>query len=109
MTRYYNYTRPIIASFWSDGGLGSTVRIDGVVAVVDATRIVALLDGESVGEDVRLTAVRQLAHADRVLVNKCDLVDDVACPDTLSQVAAIIKPLNPVAELLYTTRCQCVF
>lgn len=61
---------PVITSFWSDQNLGSYLLLDGVVCVVDCANILTYL-GSS---DVEFEVKQQLCFADRVVINKCDLV-----------------------------------
>jgi len=61
---------PIISIFWADDGLDTSLYLDGVVCVVDSLNIRSYLEDGSISEDVRA----QIAYADRVLLNKSDLV-----------------------------------
>lgn len=61
---------PIISTFWTDAELDSPLYLDGVVCVVDALHIVQYLVDEEISEGVRL----QICYADRILLNKTDLV-----------------------------------
>ena len=63
---------PIISTFYLAGNLPERVRLDGVVTVVDAKHIERHMDEamESEGDE----AIEQIAHADRILLNKTDLV-----------------------------------
>lgn len=49
------------------------VKLDGVVTVVDAKHVELRLN-EDKGEGVPNEAVEQIAYADRILLNKTDLV-----------------------------------
>ena len=49
------------------------MRLDGVVTVVDAYHVTQHLD-EDKGEGIVNEAVEQIAYADRILLNKVDLV-----------------------------------
>lgn len=61
---------PIIASLWADDGADSTLKLDGVVTVVDCVNILHYLNSPDTSEDVRV----QIALADRILLNKIDLI-----------------------------------
>ena len=61
---------PIISTFWTDTNLKSPLRLDGVVCVVDAMHIDSYLMDESIRSDVRM----QICYADRIILNKIDLV-----------------------------------
>ena len=73
--------------------------LDAIVTVVDAKHLVARLDDEK-PEGVENEAQEQLAFADRVLLNKVDLVPEEA---ELAKVEARIKAINPNAPIV---RCQ---
>lgn len=65
---------PIIATFWTDDGLHSNLKLDGVVCVVDSLNILQYLSDGSISGDVEL----QMCYADRILLNKADLLTDAA-------------------------------
>lgn len=75
-------------------------RIDAVITVVDAKHIIQHLD-EVKPDGVENEAVEQVAFADRILLNKVDLVkyDN----DKLQQIEARIKAINSYAGI---HRCQ---
>ncbi|KAF4587330.1 COBW domain-containing protein [Ophiocordyceps camponoti-floridani] len=72
--------------FWVDDGLGSTIYLDGIVTLVDARNILHSLEDASGKVDeleqhghkgpLMTTAHLQISHADVVVVNKADLVND---------------------------------
>ena len=94
--------------------LSDYARLDTMVTVVDAYTFVKdfkkadfIRDrGESLGEeDDRTVAdllVDQVEFADVILLNKCDLVSE----SELSKLKVLIHSLNPVAEILETTRSK---
>ncbi|CAM8645162.1 COG0523 Putative GTPases (G3E family) [Comamonadaceae bacterium] len=104
---------PVAATFDftnEDGdSLNDVARIDTMVTVVDAFNLLRdysskdLLAqrGETAGEDdnrsLATLLMEQIEFADVVVVNKIDLVD----LKRRAEVAAVIKALNPVAEILY--------
>lgn len=49
------------------------VVLDGVVTVVDGANLPAYLSCSRTATDVKL----QIAYADRILLNKCDLITDI--------------------------------
>lgn len=69
--------------------LDDLVELEGVVTVVDAARLLDTLASSDVARD-------QIAAADTVVVNKCDLVDEAV----LGRVEAAVTALNPQARLL---------
>merc|ERR1719311_1523866 len=64
---------PLAKIFWADDVIDSRARLDGIVTVVDASRIEQQLDGDAAG--LAAEAAKQVACADVVLLNKTDLVD----------------------------------
>lgn len=94
--------------FWVDDGLGSTIYLDGIVTLVDAKNILKSLDdptGKVEGHDdhdahgpLMTTAHVQISHADVVVVNKSDLVDD----DSLYKVKDRIQAINGLAKIHVT-------
>ena len=94
--------------------LSDVSRLDTMVTVVDAANFLhdyneaqALQErGESLGEDDHRTVtdllIDQIEFADVIVLNKLDLVT----PDQALEVKAIIKALNPGAEVIPTTRSQ---
>lgn len=95
----------------SGGSLRDLARIDTMVTVVDAYTILnefqsedRLVDREEgvTGDDERTIGhllVDQVEFADRVVINKTDLVDEV----TLGKVEQLIKSLNPACKTMRAT------
>jgi len=75
---------PILHTLMSDPVAFNKFRLDGVITTVDALNGAATLDAHE-------EAVKQAAMADRVLLTKCDLVDDAA----RLHIEARLKKLNP--------------
>ena len=83
--------------FWLDGELGSSLELDGVVAVVDSLNFQDIIaDDHSLNHSE--IGRRQVAVADRILINKTDLVSDT------STIRKLIQSLNPSAEIIETSR-----
>ena len=74
-------------------------RLDGIITVVDAKHVMQHLD-EKKPEGVENESVEQLAFADRILMNKMDLVTD---PIDQEKIEARIKSINKTAQI---HRCQ---
>jgi G3E family GTPase len=72
----------------------SILRLDGIIALADAEQPSLDLHPESVA------ARQQIRHADTILVNKCDRVDESRC----AAVEQALRALNPEAKLVRTTR-----
>lgn len=89
--------------------LNDVARIDTMVTVVDAfnllndfsSRDLLAQRGEVAGDDdnrsLATLLTEQIEFADVVVVNKIDLVDEARRAD----VTAVIKALNPVADIVY--------
>lgn len=94
--------------FWVDDGLGSTIYLDGIVTLVDAKNILKSLDdptGKVEGHDdhkahgpLMTTAHVQISHADVIVINKSDLVDDAG----LDKVKERIQAINGLAKIHVT-------
>ncbi len=86
---------PVAQTFFMDQDVGRKAKLDAVVTVADAKWL-----------DERLKdapeAKNQIAFADVILLNKTDLVS----PDTLAEVEARIRGINPYARLHRTQRCN---
>ncbi|MDA3630850.1 GTP-binding protein [Saccharopolyspora sp. WRP15-2] len=65
---------PVAQTFFVDDTLRTQLRLDAIVTVVDAKHIVQHLDDHK-PEGTENEAVEQIAFADRVVLNKTDLVD----------------------------------
>lgn len=90
---------PVISSFYLDTELPFRMRIDGVVTVVDAVNVDRRLNEEK-PEGVVNEAVAQIAYADRVVLNKVDLVDSAA----LSRVTKRVGGINRLAGVQRAAR-----
>jgi len=86
---------PVAQTFFVDEEVQSFSRLDGIVTMVDAKHIEQHLDAEK-PEGTENEAVEQVAFADRLIVNKTDLVDEA----DLKRVEARLKTINKFAPLL---------
>jgi G3E family GTPase len=89
---------PVAQTFFVDPEISSQLRLDAIVTVVDAKHLVPHLD-EVKPDGVENEAVEQLAFADRVVLNKTDLVDDAA----LAEVERRVREINALAPIVRTT------
>eukprot|EP00416_Gambierdiscus_australes_P022874 CAMPEP_0171064228 /NCGR_PEP_ID=MMETSP0766_2-20121228/6150_1 /TAXON_ID=439317 /ORGANISM="Gambierdiscus australes, Strain CAWD 149" /LENGTH=453 /DNA_ID=CAMNT_0011520233 /DNA_START=75 /DNA_END=1436 /DNA_ORIENTATION=+ len=85
---------PVAQTFFADDFVQKALALDGILTVVDAKHLTAHLDEEK-PEGVENEAVEQVAFADRILLNKCDLVDEAA----LDEVEKRIKAINHGAQI----------
>ncbi|XP_034695625.1 P-loop guanosine triphosphatase YjiA-like [Vitis riparia] len=88
---------PIIQTFYAEDQIFNDVKLDGVVTLVDAKHADFHLD-EVKPKGVVNEAVEQIAYADRIIVNKIDLVGE---PEIASLVQRI-KNINRMAHLKRT-------
>ncbi|EQC25384.1 hypothetical protein SDRG_16747 [Saprolegnia diclina VS20] len=87
--------------FWVDTELEGRIVLDGIVTVVDAKNVALHLDGDEHGQ--RQEALSQIAYADRILINKADLVPSMTDRDALE---AQLHGINAIAPLIWTERSQ---
>ena len=88
---------PVAQTFFVDDEVRSQLALDAIVTVVDAKHLPQHLDDEK-DEGVENEAVEQLAFADRILLNKVDLVSF----DDLIEVERRIRSINATAEIIPT-------
>jgi G3E family GTPase len=89
---------PIAANFWQDDALCAMLQLSGIVAVVDSKNISKYL----ADTDVQTEVSRQLLMADRIVLNKTDLVS----ADELNAVSAELATWNGTASQLHTSFCK---
>jgi G3E family GTPase len=86
--------QPIAEMFWLPDELGASIRLDGIVAVVDARHVMQHVDRDP-------EIARQIALADRILLNKADLVTT----EELDRIETeLLARINPVAKIERTIR-----
>ncbi|CAO2815212.1 unnamed protein product [Amaranthus hypochondriacus] len=88
---------PIIQTFYAEDVIFNDVKLDGVVTLVDAKHVGLHLD-EVKPDGVVNEAVEQIAYADRIIVNKTDLVGE---PD-INSLTQRIRKINRMANLKRT-------
>jgi G3E family GTPase len=88
---------PVAQTFFADERVSSNYNLDGIITVVDTKHIVQHIEEEK-PEGVENESVEQLAFADRIMLNKIDLVDQ----DELNDVEARIRSINGFAPIYYT-------
>jgi len=103
---------PIASIFWLDDALESRIRLDGVVTCVDARNLEMQLRETSSRQDVNLgnepggdEAAQQIAFADRIIVNKIDLLTEESS-EQLNDVLMQIRAINGTAPIRTTTFSQ---
>lgn len=88
---------PVAQTFFVDEKVVERYKLDGIITVVDAKHIIQHLDDEK-PEDVENESVEQIAFADRIMLNKIDLVDE----GQLQLVESRIKSINNFAPIFRT-------
>ena len=88
---------PVAQTFFVDDEIVSKYKLDGIITVADAKHITQHLDEEK-PEGVENEAVEQIAFADRIMLNKIDLVSE----KELEEVETKIKSINRFAPMYHT-------
>lgn len=91
---------PVAQTFIVEEDVRAFARLDGIVTLVDAKHIEQHLN-ETKAEGVVNESACQVAFADRLLLNKIDLVPDAAA---LERVEARLRELNSFAPIRRCTR-----
>ena len=92
---------PVAATFFMDNEVARQVRLDGIVALVDALHIESHLDDPQL-RDHDNQAIDQIVAADRIIVNKTDLVDET----TLQRVEQRMRKLNEGGQVMRSNHAQ---
>ena len=85
---------PVATTFFLNPEIADAYRIDSILCLADAKHIALHLEEEKADDAVN-EAVQQVAFADRILLNKIDLVDEAQ----LATVMDTIKSINGAAEV----------
>lgn len=88
---------PVAQTFFVEDKISERYKLDGIITVVDAKHLIQHLDDEK-PEGIENEAVEQLAFADRIMLNKIDLVDDAE----IKTVESRIKAVNGFAPIYRT-------
>jgi len=88
---------PIAQTFFTVPELSAKLRLDGIITVIDCKHILQHLN-EVKPEGVENESVEQVAFADKILLNKTDLVT----PEELEEVKQKISSINKVVDIIPT-------
>jgi len=90
-------------------------KLDNVVSVVDAARLVDEFgggdnlvdtyenkDAEEAEEDIESLLIQQIEFCSKLIINKKDLVTE----DQMKKVRAVINKIQPTVKVIETTRCD---
>ena len=80
---------PIISIFYSTQ-LAEYLKVDGVVTMVDAKNVERHLNEEKADKGVVNEALQQIAYADRIILNKTDLVRAIS-QRSLLRVSSVLQ------------------
>jgi len=86
---------PVAQTFFVDDEVKAKTQLDSVTALVDAKHVMARLNDSK-------EAREQVAFADRIILNKTDLVD----ADELAGVESRLRALNPLAPITRAERAN---
>ncbi|KAG3108885.1 hypothetical protein PI124_g3603 [Phytophthora idaei] len=89
----------VASVFWVDDELEGRIFLDGIVTLVDAPR----LNFHLTHPDTQREAAAQLAYADRILLNKGDLVPDI---EQRLETEQKVTQVNGVASVRWTVRSR---
>ncbi|KAK9721778.1 hypothetical protein K7432_003177 [Basidiobolus ranarum] len=92
---------PIASIFWLDDQLCSEIFLDGIITVVDAKHVEQHLQEKKANNEVN-EAVKQIALADRLILNKVDLVNE----SDLERLESSIRSINSEASLIKTEKAR---
>ncbi|CAK9060627.1 unnamed protein product [Durusdinium trenchii] len=92
---------PVAQTFFADDFVQQNLYLDGIVTLVDAKHLILHLDEEK-PEGVENEAVEQVAFADRIILNKCDLVDAAQ----LDEVEKRVRMINEPVKIVRTTQSK---
>ena len=90
---------PVAQTFFVDDDVKASFRLDGIVTLVDAKHIEQHLDEEK-PEGAENESVEQVAFADRLILNKTDLVSE----EDLVRIETRLKSINKFAPIVRS--CQ---
>ncbi|KXN73781.1 cobW-domain-containing protein [Conidiobolus coronatus NRRL 28638] len=94
---------PIIEMFWLDDMLESQVGLDAVITLVDAKHgLENLKPKPQTEENYGDESIRQVALADKILLNKVDLVSK----EELDQIENAIRSINGTAPIIHTNHSE---
>ena len=85
---------PVAQTFFVDEDVRRKTKLDAIVTVVDASHLLGEIDR---AHEIK----EQIAFADVIVINKCDLV----LPAQILAIETAIRRINPYAKLHHAERC----
>lgn len=92
---------PVAQTFFMDPFVQRNLSLDGILTLVDAKHVIQHLDEEK-PEGAENEAVQQIAFADRILLNKCDLVGE----EELKEVERRCLAINGTVKIKRTVQSK---
>jgi G3E family GTPase len=92
---------PVAQTFFLKEAIEKYFRLDGIVTLVDAKHVEQHLDEEK-PDGAENESVEQIAFADRMLLNKTDLVEE----KDLDRVESRLRAINAFAPIIRTCQSQ---
>ena len=92
---------PVAATFFVDAEVARQVSLDAIVTLVDSKHVARHLDDPSLQADDN-QAVDQIVIADRIILNKVDLVGE----DELNALESRVRGLNATAPILRSSHAK---
>jgi|EP00927_Polykrikos_kofoidii_P067863 G3E family GTPase len=92
---------PVAQTFFVEAAVMKFARLDGIITLVDAKHIEQHLDEEK-PEGAENEAVEQVAFADRMILNKIDLVTEV----DIQRIEARLRGINKFAPIQHSTQSE---
>merc|ERR1712159_537681 len=92
---------PVAQTFFVEPTVQSFARLDGIITLVDAKHIEQHLDEEK-PEGAENEAVEQVAFADRLILNKTDLVTEA----DLDRIEARLRSINKFSPIQRSTKSE---
>jgi len=90
---------PVAQTFFVDPFVSERCNLDAIVTVVDAKHVESQLAAPR-PEGAENECEEQIAFADRIVLNKLDLVTE----EQVTALTAKLRSMNPVAEIIPTTK-----
>lgn len=94
---------PVVQTFFIDEDINAKYKLDSVITVVDAKHIMTRLK-EVKPEGVENESVEQVAFADKILLNKVDLLS--SNEEELAKIEQELKGINPTAPIQRCTHSK---
>jgi G3E family GTPase len=92
---------PVAQTFFVDHEVAASFRLDAIITLVDAKHAMGHLR-EVKAEGVENESVEQVAFADRIVLNKLDLVSD----HQAQEVVDLVRAINPSASIVRAVHAQ---